>query len=146
GDGTTDLSSLCVQVNTNGDGVTLTQECANPNHKDLFVEIDWMQDHKPDPKALSQTQSVASDRVKSVSEAFAAAPVTNPDNTIGIRIHFQVNEQVTFNPLLPPTFTAPSTTTTSHVDLVAFTPCTSPASSVTDLTKTVVDFDTIKAG
>ena len=58
GDGTVDLQ-LCVQVNTNGDGVTLTTECAVATHKDLFVEIDWMQDHKPDPKALSQTQSPA---------------------------------------------------------------------------------------
>src|SRR5262245_2782414 len=65
GDGTVDLQ-LCVQVNTDGgtiDPLTglprLTTECAVPNHKDLFVEIDWMQDHKPDPKALSQTQTPA---------------------------------------------------------------------------------------
>jgi hypothetical protein len=151
GDGTVDLQ-LCVQVNTNGDGITLTTECAVPGHKDLLVEIDWMQDHKPDPKALSQTQSPATlvngvpVGVKSIREAFAAAPVANPDTTIGIRIHFQVDEQVTFNPLAPPLFTVPSPTLTSHVDLVAFTPCTPPASSVTDQTKTVVDFDTIKAG
>ena len=73
-------------------------ECANPMHKDLFVEIDWMQDHKPDPQALSQTQSLASVGVKSVREAFAAAPVTNPDSTGGIRLHLQVDEQVTFTP------------------------------------------------
>jgi hypothetical protein len=46
-----------------------------------------MQDHKPDPKALSQTQSPATlvngvpVGVKSVREAFAAAPVSNPDST-----------------------------------------------------------------
>ena len=150
GDGIVDLQ-LCVQVNTNGNGVTLTTECAFQGHKDLFVEIDWMQDHKPDPKALSQTQTPATlvnnvpVGVKSIREAFAAAPVTNPDATIGIRIHFQVDEQVTFNPLSPPLFTVPAPLT-SHVDLVAFTPCTPPASSVIDLSKTVVDFDTIKAG
>jgi hypothetical protein len=49
----------------------------------------------------------------------------------------QVDEQVTFTPL--------SGALTSHVDFVAFTPCTPPASSVIDQTK-VVDFDTIKAG
>ena len=58
-----------------------------------------MQDHKPDPLALSQTQSAQTVGVKSVREAFAAAPVTNPDTTIGIRLHIQVDEQVTFNPL-----------------------------------------------
>ena len=68
-----------------------------------------MQDHKPDPKALSQTQSPATlvndvpVGVKSVREAFAAAPVANPDSTLGIRLHFQVDEQVTFTPPLRPT-------------------------------------------
>ena len=43
-----------------------------------------MRDHKPDPKALSQTQSPATlvnnvpVGVKSVREAFAAAPVVQP--------------------------------------------------------------------
>ena len=98
GDGIVDLK-LCVQVNTNGDGVTLTQECADRKRKDLFVEIDYMQYHKPDPKALSQTQSVDTLTpdgkfvgVKSVREAFAAAPLCNPSYTpgnTGIRIRFR---------------------------------------------------------
>jgi hypothetical protein len=135
GDGSRDLQ-LCAQVNTNGDGVTLTRECASPSHKDLFAEIDYMQDHKPDPQALSQTQSVATVGVKSVREAFAAAPVANPDTTIGIRIHFQVDEQVIFTPLSGPP--------TSHVNQVAFTPCTGPAINAIDPAQ-AVDFDTIKA-
>jgi hypothetical protein len=134
-----DVLTLCVPVNTNGDGVTLTTECASPTHKDLFVEIDYMQDHKPDPLALSQTQSATTVGVKSVREAFGAAPVTNPfpNETPGIRLHMQVDEQVTFTPL----FGAP----TSHADLVSLTPCTPAANTVTDTTKVVVDFDTIKA-
>ncbi|MGH7357596.1 MAG: hypothetical protein ACREJR_02150, partial [Candidatus Rokuibacteriota bacterium] len=44
GDVTTDLQ-LCVPVNTNGDGVTLVTECADPTRKDLFVEIDYMEHH-----------------------------------------------------------------------------------------------------
>jgi hypothetical protein len=132
-----DVLTLCVPVNTNGDGVTLTNECASPTHKDLFVEIDYMQNHQPDPLALSQTQSATTVGVKSVREAFGAAPVTNPDGTGGIRLHMQVDEQVTFTPI----FGAP----TSHADLVSLTPCTPPASSVNDPTKVVVDFDTIKA-
>jgi hypothetical protein len=141
GDGTVDLS-LCVQVNTNGDGVTLTQECAAPNHKDLFVEIDYMQFHKPDPKALSQTQTVDTlvngthVGVQSVREAFAAAPLQNSSGNTGIKIHFQVDEQVTFNPL--------SGAPTSHVNQIAFTPCTGPAENAADQTQ-VVDFDTVKA-
>jgi hypothetical protein len=127
GDGTRDFT-LCAQVNIDGGlTTTLTQECADQNHKDLFVEIDYMQFHKPDPQALSQQQSVTSVGVKSVREAFAAAPVLNPppDNTTSIRIHFQVDEEL------------------SHVDQIIFTPCTTSAGS--DPTKTVVDFDTITA-
>jgi len=132
---------LCVPVDTNGDGIPDTTECADPTHRDLFVEIDWMQDHKPDPKALSQTLSVASAGVKSVREAFAAAPVQNPLSSAvpstGIRIHFQVDEQVTFTPHA-------GGATTSHVNQVAFTPCTGPASLALN-TAQAVDFDVVKA-
>ena len=132
GDGTIDLQ-LCAEVPTSGDYAHPIIECADPNHKDLFVEIDYMQYHKPDPKALSQTQSVNTVGVQSVREAFAAAPVNNPDNFTGIRIHFQVDEQVTFTPVSGPL--------TSHVNQVVFTPCTASAGS--DPTQTA-DFDTIK--
>ena len=80
-------------VNTNGDGTTLTTECADPSHKDLFVQVGWMDSHKPDPLALSQTLSVATVGVQSVREAFAAAPVSNPDSAQGIKLHIQVDKQ-----------------------------------------------------
>jgi hypothetical protein len=138
GDGTQDLK-LCASVNTNGDGVTLTPECAVPNHKDLFVEVDYMQGKKPDPQALSQTQSVTTVGVKSVREAFAAAPPGNPDGTNGIRLHIQVDEQVTFTNL--------ANATTSLVTYIALTPCTGPASSAPNPPgpSQAADFDTIKA-
>jgi hypothetical protein len=144
GDGAPDLQ-LCVQVNTNGDGVTLTQECADPTRKDLFVEVDYMQFHKPDPRALSQSQSVSTLKsdgtfvgVQSVREAFAAAPLDPLGGGAfkGIALHVQVDEQVTFTPL--------SGAPTSHVNQVAFTPCTGPAESALDLTQ-AVDFDVVKA-
>ncbi len=135
GDGVIDLV-LCVQVDTNGDGVPeATPECADPTHKDLFVEIDWMQDHKPDPLALSQPATVAS--VQSVRAAFAAAPVFgNPDAASGVRIHFQVDEQVTFTAL-------DGTPSKSHVSQLAFTPCTGPASNAISPSD-AADFDAIK--
>jgi hypothetical protein len=142
GDGVRDLD-LCAPVDRNGDGVAEATECADPQHKDLFVYIDYMQNHKPDPKALSQTQSPATlvnnvpVGVKSVREAFGAAPVENPDATTGIRIHFQVAETpVTFTPLSGPP--------TSHVNQVALTPCTGPATAAVDPAQSV-DFDTVKA-
>src|SRR5262249_32096715 len=100
GDGIRDLK-LCVQVNANGDGTTLVEECASPTQKDVFVEIDYMQGRKPDPAALAQGPNVVG--VQSVREAFAAAPVDflgaggyKGGGYKGIAIHFQVDEQVTF--------------------------------------------------
>jgi len=138
GDGATDFT-LCAQVNINGDGTTLTTECANTNHKDLFVEVGWMDNHKPDPQALSQTQSVATVGVKSVREAFGAAPVSNPVGGIGISLHIQVDKQ-------PVTFlNSTGTTMTSHVANVALTPCTAPASLAPSPTD-AADYDAIKNG
>lgn len=91
---------LCVNVDTDGDGIPDTTECANPLVKDVFVEIDWMQNadgtksHKPDPLALF-----------AVRNAFLAAPVDVPN---GIRLHFLVDQ------VMP------------HVDLLSLEPCTGP--------------------
>ena len=133
GDGVVDLP-LCVQVDTNGDGIADATECANPDRKDIFVEIDWMQHHKPDHLALSQAQSVTS--VKSVRAAFAAAPVSNPDFSFGISAHFQVDEQVSF-------MTLAGTGPVSHVNEIAFTPCTGPQNNAISRFD-AADFDAIK--
>lgn len=66
-----------------GDGVLdvdLPTLGANPKHKDIFVEIDWMRDdnHSHKPKAVAITY---------VERAFKNAPVTNPDGINGITIH-----------------------------------------------------------
>ena len=137
GDGTKDFT-LCAQVNANGDGATLTTECADPGHKDLFVQVGWMDLHKPDPQALSQTLSAATVGVKSVRESFGAAPVSNPDTTSGIRLHIQVDKQ-------PVTFlNSIGTTMISHVTNVALTPCTAPA-SLAPSPADAADYDVIKA-
>lgn len=63
----------------NGDGVVdvnLPAMGATANKKDLFVEMDYMSGR------LATT--AAFDRIKAV---FAAAPVSNPDGSTGIRIH-----------------------------------------------------------
>jgi Metallo-peptidase family M12B Reprolysin-like len=144
GDGTTDLT-LCAQVNINGDGSTFTPECAKPDHKDLFVEAAWMQNHKPDPQALSQSPSVTG--VQSVREAFRVAPVGNPDGSPGINIHIRVDGA-------PVTFTNLSSISTSHACYVALTPCTGLAgiapnpslnSTCLGASDTAADYDDIKA-
>jgi hypothetical protein len=151
---------LCVEVNTNGDGVTLTQECADVNQKDLFVEIGWMAAQapnlnfpagfpaaNPDPMALSQPLNITS--VQSVRAAFAAAPVclTQTLNCvpIGIRLHLQVDP----NPVTFSNLAAPAQQVSSVSELV-FTPCTPPAIDPTTGTLNVkslsdaADYDAIK--
>jgi hypothetical protein len=66
----------------NQDGIIDTNEQADLNHKDLYVEVDWMAQHKPLEAALNK-----------VIQSFANAPVDNPDGTPGIRLHLQVDEE-----------------------------------------------------
>jgi hypothetical protein len=75
---------LCVDANE--DGQLGPGECADPAHKDIFVEIDYMQYHRPDPVAVDR-----------VVRAFAAAPLQNPDGTTGIRLHVLINDQMPHN-------------------------------------------------
>jgi hypothetical protein len=106
GDGTVDLQLYDV----NGDGTIQPSEDADPNHKDIYLEIDWMALHQPNATA-----------VQNVINAFANAPVSNPDGTTGIRLHVQTDEQAV-----------------AHNTNLAFEPCTGPA------TAGVPDFDTVK--
>jgi FG-GAP repeat len=56
---------------------------ANPNHKDLFIELDMMAGLRFTDQAIAQLE-----------EAFRDAPVTNPGNELpGINIFIQVDEQ-----------------------------------------------------
>jgi len=97
GDGLSDLWET-EGIDYDGDGdpeLDLPAMGADPDHKDVFVEIDWMyeepacistatasacptnfRDKTPDPAAIAAMVS-----------AFAAAPVSNPDNSPGIALH-----------------------------------------------------------
>ena len=61
---------------------------ADPRHKDLFVEADWMAGFAPQSGTLPDVQA-----------AFTNAPVDNPDGTTGIRLHAMLDEQT---PLVSP--------------------------------------------
>lgn len=77
---------------TEGDFVDLSAMGADPRHKDLFLQIDYMADdkhsHKPKAEAL-----------KIVIDAFARAPVTNPDGKNGINIHIDAGPDTIMNPV-----------------------------------------------
>jgi hypothetical protein len=54
---------------------------ASPNHKDIFVEIDYMEGHRP-----------LNDAINDVINAFDNAPVANPDGTTGVRLHVIIDD------------------------------------------------------
>jgi hypothetical protein len=56
---------------------------ADPNHKDLFLEVDYMAPNAPQAGTLGD-----------VATAFANAPVSNPDGTSGVRLHAMLGDQV----------------------------------------------------
>ena len=60
---------------------------ANPLHKDIYVEVDYMTFHKPWIQAISD-----------VKDSFEHAPVTNPDGYNGINLHAEVDEQISHQP------------------------------------------------
>lgn len=95
GDGLSDVAELTpVDLDCDGiDDLNLPAMGANYLHKDLFIEIDWMEagpgeteSHKPKDEALDI-----------VTEAFANAPVTNPDGIPGINVHFDLGQGGPFN-------------------------------------------------
>lgn len=74
---------------------------AKPNHKDLFVEIDYMENanhtHRPDRKPNKSNLSAGNTVLAAVTTAFANAPLPNPDATPGVTLHPIVDEQLTEN-------------------------------------------------
>jgi hypothetical protein len=70
-------------ANSIGDYPELVSTGSQMNHKDIFVEIDYMKNHKPSDDALQD-----------VIRAFASAPVSNPDGLPGINLHIFVDEQI----------------------------------------------------
>jgi len=80
----------------NGDGVpevNLPAMGANPQHKDIFVEVDWMEAGPGESKS-HKPMAVAIDRVV---QAFANSPVNNPDGQTGITLHVDYGQGGLFN-------------------------------------------------
>lgn len=106
GDGLLDIwetQGLTVTVNGVDVFVDLPAMGADPKKKDIFVEIDYMEDpgiclpiigchfghsHRPKPEAIAK-----------VVEAFARAPVPNPDGSTGINLHVDYGPDSVMNPV-----------------------------------------------
>ncbi|HEU4421536.1 MAG TPA: CARDB domain-containing protein [Pilimelia sp.] len=93
-------------VDYNGDGtvdlpLNLAPYNARPDHKDLFVEVDYMACSAGGCAAGdSHSHAPAAGVLTDVTNAFAAAPVSNPDGTGGIRLHAMLDEALQERPNL----------------------------------------------
>ena len=72
-------------------GVDLHALGASPLHKDIFVEMDYMQ-RASASLGLGPNATV----IAGIEAAFAAAPVSNPDGVDGIRIHLEQGNEVQY--------------------------------------------------
>jgi hypothetical protein len=85
-------------IDQNGDNDTTDPgERADPRHKDIFVEMDWMDcataggDCAAGDTHTHRPQAAA---VTNVVTAFRNAPVTNPDGNNGINLHLDVSNSI----------------------------------------------------
>jgi hypothetical protein len=98
------IDGILTLVNSDGDGlpddwetsgyfldgqfVDLPAMGASPDHKDVFVEIDYMTGHRPSQAAIDM-----------VTAAFAKVPnslfaIPNPDGSDGITLHVNIDEEI----------------------------------------------------
>jgi hypothetical protein len=91
-------------IDYTGDGnidIDLPAMGADPNRKDLFIQVDWM---VREPKCLWKLcwggRSFEPNRaaLDDVVAAFAAAPVDNPDGTTGITVHIDAGPDSVMDP------------------------------------------------
>jgi hypothetical protein len=83
GDGIPNIWEL-IRVDINNDSlIDLDLPESSPLHKDIYVHVDYMENHAP--------YTVAIDRVIS---SFADAPVCNPDGSTGIDLHVEIDEEI----------------------------------------------------
>ena len=109
GDGIPDCWELH-GVNVNGSVITFPG--ANPYHKDIFVEVDWLPSWQPTQNALDI-----------VTQAFANAPVNNLDGTTGVNLHLVADEQINSANGFP---------TFNNSQWITFHPCADPSVGTPD--------------
>lgn len=90
-------------ISIDGVFIDLPSMGADPMHKDIFVHADWMEPDPLDPTVIFKPNPRA---LKIVSDAFAIAPVENPDGKIGIRLHVDAGPNSIMNPVTGATWGA----------------------------------------
>jgi hypothetical protein len=78
-----ETDGLTVSVGGVDEFVDLPAMGADPNHKDVFVEVDWM----GSGSASDPSHRPGAAAIQTIVNSFNAAPVSNPDGTTGIHLH-----------------------------------------------------------
>lgn len=103
-------------IDYNGDGIIdldLPAMGADKNHKDIFVEIDYM----VEPGATGHSHKPTSAVLDIIIETFANAPVSNPDGVDGITIHIDAGPTTIMDPTTGATWgTRSKADALDHVD------------------------------
>ena len=90
-----------IGIDSNCDGIIdldLEALGANPHHKDVFLQIDYMA-MSPEVLAFDSTATFkpSATGIHNIVQAFENAPVTNPDGTTGIHLHVFIGKEVPFH-------------------------------------------------
>jgi hypothetical protein len=95
-DGLPDLWEVCGFTAANGEFVDLPAMGADPERKDIFVEVDYMKNelfnHRPNDEAIFGMEG----GFEGIVGVFARAPVNNPDGSTGITLHVIIDDEIGF--------------------------------------------------
>jgi hypothetical protein len=79
-------------IDVNNDGtIDFVLPQANPLHKNLYIETDYMNFHRP----IGGGNVFGASAIEDVRRAFRSAPVSNPDGVIGVNLFVQLDENIT---------------------------------------------------
>lgn len=90
-------------VTFDGEFIDLKAMGADPKHKDIFVHADWMAEDDSRPGIVFHPGDTP---IEMVSDAFATAPVLNPDSQPGIHLHVDLGPESIMNPVTGQTWGA----------------------------------------
>lgn len=101
GDGLDDNWEL-YGIDSNGDGdvyddedINLPALGADPLHKDVFVEIDYLENVGDlFPSQLPHTHRPQPGAIEAVIDAYKKSPVQNPDGSTGINLHVDISDAI----------------------------------------------------
>jgi len=100
GDADSDGDALCDNWERNGfdidrdEEADLTLSGADPEQKDIFVEVDYMDCSEGGDCLRAHDHELLPDSLDRVESAFADAPVDNPGDERGIDLHLEVDEAI----------------------------------------------------